>query len=837
MAQRIDAACDQFESEWKAGRRPRVEDYLNRALPSDRESLRQALLGLEQELKGKAAAETAGPRDSVRTVDRQGAVATAHYQPGPEDLATQVGRFQVRDVLGSGSFGKVYRAFDPQLGREVALKVPVEASVRTEAERAQFLKEARAAATINHPNICQIHEVGEHQGRPYIVMALVPGHSLADMLKNRKEPMPEKQAAQIVRKVALALAAAHDKGIVHRDLKPANIMIDRERKDVVVMDFGMARAPRFGDARATQSGVIMGTPAYMSPEQARGDSKDVGPRGDVFSLGVIFYELLTNTRPFSGTASEVIGQILHVNVEPPAKRRPGLDPRLEAACLKAMAKDPAARFGSMKEFAGAVDIVLRSAPPATETVKAQTTRRDASPIVAPAVAGSSPSSPQKNGSRWMLILLTLMVLAILGIVGGLMFMTRGDTVNVRIELTDVDIHDTTLRFTLDDTPISAKALTAPIDLKPGEHTLIVRRDEVIVKHAVFVVTGGSSPGIAMKPLPPVLKGKEDPGKTAKDKTPVSDGWKGFELVHTLPHKSTVSDACFSADGKKLYTSSYMGLPLEPEGPGVHVWDTTTWKLIGEPARVPNCSHIALKGDVMVFGVNGNSGLGVPSRAEIVVWDLVNWKKKTTFAFDGDRAGWLTSLDIMPDSKSVLASLLEGHYKWTAIFDLALGEYRQKVKGYCSCSANDGKTFLVGDGMDLKQVEIANGKVTRTFTKHASEITFVACSPDGRFAATCSREPDKQLILWDLTASDGAPVLLSEQKSHFYRLAFSPNSKNLVSGSSEGVMKLWDVIERKEIAAVRADEKWVWSVRFSPDGTQVVSGGNDEKAAKVWKLTK
>jgi serine/threonine protein kinase len=135
----------------------------------------------------------------------------------------------------------VYRAFDPQLGREVAVKVPLASTVQSEKERAQFLKEARSAANINHPNVCQVHEVGEADGRPYIVMALVPGLSLADMVKARKEPLPEKQAALIVRKVALALAAAHEKGVVHRDLKPANVMFDRERKDIVVMDFGLAR--------------------------------------------------------------------------------------------------------------------------------------------------------------------------------------------------------------------------------------------------------------------------------------------------------------------------------------------------------------------------------------------------------------------------------------------------------------------------------------------------------------------------------------------------------------------------------------------------------------------
>src|SRR5204863_8562536 len=120
-------------------------------------------------------------------------------------------------------FGKVYRAFDPQLGREVAVKVPLESAIATPNDRLRFLKEARSAATINHPNVCQIYEVGEHDSRPYIVMALVPGQSLADTLKARKEPLPEKQVALLIRKIALALAAAHDKGIVHRDLKPANV--------------------------------------------------------------------------------------------------------------------------------------------------------------------------------------------------------------------------------------------------------------------------------------------------------------------------------------------------------------------------------------------------------------------------------------------------------------------------------------------------------------------------------------------------------------------------------------------------------------------------------------
>jgi Leucine-rich repeat (LRR) protein len=537
LAERVDAACDRFESEWKAGRKPRIEDYLAAAQESDRQELRQALLAIELELQGRGQADTSVSQSSIRSDDKVVPVMTVDHVAGPPESSTTVGRFEIRGVLGSGAFGKVYRAFDPQLGREVALKVPLESAVKTEAERHQFLKEARAAATINHPNVCQIHEVGEHDGRPYIVMALVPGQSLAEALKARKEPMAEKQAALIVRKVAQALAAAHDKGIVHRDLKPANVMFDRERKDIVVMDFGLARGPKVADARATQSGVIMGTPAYMSPEQARGESKAVGPAGDVFSLGVILYELLTGARPFNGTATEVIGQILHVDPEPPLKRRPNLDPRLEAVCLKAIAKDPAARFTTMKEFAVAIDAILRTPQPtgpAAETAKAEDTRQnteqpgtatlgevfavlsaDRKQARAETAAAVEAAIARHRTPRWVFVLAGLLLVGGLTALGGIIFFTRSDKVKVTIELTDVDLADKSLSFFLDEEPIAAETLAHPIELKPGEHVLVVKRGKEIVKRVLLTVAGGRSPGLKYRDitLPPR---QESPPRSAGD---------------------------------------------------------------------------------------------------------------------------------------------------------------------------------------------------------------------------------------------------------------------------------------------------------------------------------
>ncbi len=198
--------------------------------------------------------------------------------------------------------GCVYRAHDTQLGRAVALKIPT-SGTQDDAKRAsRFVREARASAILQHPNICTVYDAGQIESQAFIAMEFIEGTSLAS-LPSAQSPMPQSQAIDMVRKLADALSHAHSKGIVHRDLKPANVMVT-PGGEPKLMDFGLAKRISEGnqlDTKLTQDGAVMGTPSYMSPEQVRGDQENIGPVSDVYSLGVMLFELLTGQLPYRGT--------------------------------------------------------------------------------------------------------------------------------------------------------------------------------------------------------------------------------------------------------------------------------------------------------------------------------------------------------------------------------------------------------------------------------------------------------------------------------------------------------------------------------------------------------
>ncbi len=349
-------------------------------------------------------ADANAPNDARGAVKRPAFGSGSNPAPGalPSGAPSKIGRFELRALLGEGAFGRVYRGYDAELRREVAIKVPHAASLNDEF-RERFLREARAVAAIHHPNVCPIFEVGTEGTMPYIVMRFVAGTTLAHIIDNLKTPMPIRNAVMIARKLALGMAAAHAQGVTHRDLKPANILYETANREVLITDFGLARVG--GDVNLTARDSFLGTPAYTSPEQANRKVEQVGPLSDVYSLGVILYEMLTGDVPFNGSVMEVAIAHCITKPDPPSSRRAEIDAKLDAIVLRTMEKKPTDRYKSAREFSDVLTEYLRpgdstavqpgSAPelpsiglaggrepePAVETVAENRSERRTAPVV------------------------------------------------------------------------------------------------------------------------------------------------------------------------------------------------------------------------------------------------------------------------------------------------------------------------------------------------------------------------------------------------------------------------------------------------------------------------
>ena len=287
------------------------------------------------------------------------------------EMPATLGRYRVLKKLGGGGMGMVYLVENTELQREEALKVPHFNGNDDPKVRERFLREARSAAKLDHPNLCQVYDVGVLDGIYFLTMRYLKGKPLSDYAG---QPQPQRKAVEIVAKLAQALEAAHAMGVIHRDLKPNNIILCAGTGPTV-MDFGLAKQFRQKNEKLTQLGTMLGTPSYMPPEQVKGELDRMGPASDVYSLGVILFELLTGRVPHQGAMAEVLGKILYAEAPSVSALRPGLNLQLDAICRKAMAKDTAERYPSMKGFAAILLNFLKTTPP-TE---------GAGPLVLPAV--------------------------------------------------------------------------------------------------------------------------------------------------------------------------------------------------------------------------------------------------------------------------------------------------------------------------------------------------------------------------------------------------------------------------------------------------------------------
>ncbi len=816
----VETARDQFAAAWKAGNRPQIEDFLKDVTEPDRSSLLRELLLIEWQHR-QLAGETPTVEEYRSRFPDHGAVlsevaATSETtvgwaikqdtdHPRPATNSPQGGSipklpgYEILGVLGRGGMGIVYQARDVHLKRLVAIKMIRTGADAHSEELTRFRTEAEAIARLQHPHIVQVHAVGEHERQPFVVLEFVDGGSLHQKLSGT--PLPPREAARIVKILAQAMQDAHDHGIIHRDLKPANVLLTADGIPKIT-DFGLAKKLE-DESGQTQTGAVMGTPSYMSPEQAAGRTSEIGPSTDIYALGAILYELLTGRPPFkAATAMVTLRQVLDEDPVAPRQLNPAIDRDVETIALKCLDKLATRRYATANELAHDIRRYLAGEPIQARSV-----------------------TSWERAWRWSrrnpaISLLTASVLIVLvtgiAVSSGFAMLWKKEASNALTAM--IRANAKTDEALQSEAHAVEKTQEALRQKKRADDKAEEARDHSYDSDMLLAQSHWDAN--QLKPALELLD-RWEPASNEKDRR----GWEWHYLARLCRSEiriceaySQVKSVAYSPDGRMVAMGSISGtLTLSDTGTGGRVGF-----LIGHKGSI----------DSVAFSPDGQRIVTAGSDRSIRIWDVA--KQQEICSMTGhDHV--ILSVAFSPNGQQVASGSGDATVR---LWDAATGRGLKSLKGHASGVSSiayrpDGLELAsAGTDRTIRLWNASTGQMTKVLNS-SDAVRSIAYRPDGLELLVGGDEPDVKLLV----ISTGVPRNIFKGHTRaINRVAFSPNGKWIASASEDWTVRLWDVNTGEEIRSFKGHTRGASDVAFSPDGQRLVTAcWETPHAVKIWDL--